>query len=228
MVRVGLTGGIGSGKSAVAQLLRARGAVLVDGDQVAREIVEPGQPALAAIAERFGTAVLRRDGSLDRAALAAIVFADPASLAALDAIMHPRIAGRSSELMRAAERAGAEVVVYDMPLLVEGGAAGQFDVVVVVQAPVEVRLRRLEARGLERADSLARMARQASDEQRLAVADLVLDNSGDRSALEAQVSAAWPRIVAAQGRRRRSPGGTEDRGGGDPGGSATPSPVSDP
>lgn len=228
MVRVGLTGGIGSGKSAVAQLLRARGAVLVDGDQVAREIVEPGQPALAAIAERFGTAVLRRDGSLDRAALAAIVFADPGSLAALDAIMHPRIAGRSSELMRAAERAGAEVVVYDMPLLVEGGAAGQFDVVVVVQAPVEVRLRRLEARGLERADSLARMARQASDEQRLAVADLVLDNSGDRSALEAQVSAAWPRIVAAQGRRRRSPGGTEDRGGGDPGGSATPSPVSDP
>ena len=228
MVRVGLTGGIGSGKSAVAQLLRARGAVLVDGDQVARELVEPGQPALAELAERFGTTVLRSDGSLDRAALAAIVFAEPRALAALDAIMHPRIAQRSSELMRAAERAGAEVVVYDMPLLVEGGAAGQFDVVVVVQAPVEVRLRRLEARGLERADSLARMARQASDEQRAAVADLVLDNSGEHAALEAQVSAAWPRIVAARGRRRASSGGTSDREGGDSAPSAGPSPMSDP
>lgn len=198
-LRVGLTGGIGSGKSTVAGMLADRGAVVVDADAIARALVEPGQPALAEIVERFGPGVLRADGTLDRAGLAALVFPDPKALAALDAIMHPRIAARSAELLARAEAVGAPVVVYDMPLLVEQGLAGGFDVVLVVLAVPEVRLRRLAVRGIPAADATERMARQASDEQRRAAADLVIENDGDLAALAEQVQHAWDAIVARAG-----------------------------
>ena len=196
---MGLTGGIGSGKSTVAELLAERGALVVDGDQIARELVEPGEPALALIVERFGPGVLRPDGGLDRAALADIVFPDPAALTALDQIMHPRIAARSTELLLAAARQGVPVAVYDMPLLVENDMAEDFDVVVVVQAPVETRLARLAVRGIQVADAHERMARQASDEQRAAVADILIDNSGGEAALREQVERAWAAILALGG-----------------------------
>jgi dephospho-CoA kinase len=195
-VRVGLTGGIGSGKSTVARLLERAGAVVVDGDAIARELVVPGSAALEAIVARFGTGILRPDGTLDRPGLADIVFPDPAALADLDGIMHPRIAARSAELLAEAERSGAPVVVYDMPLLVEQGGADAFDVVLVVQAPEPVRLARLAVRGIQVADARERMRRQASDAERAAVADVVLDNSGDLAELEAQVERAWRVILA--------------------------------
>ena len=195
MIRVGLTGGIGSGKSTVSRLLERRGAVVIDGDRIAREIVEPGEPALAEVVDRFGRDILQADGTLDRAGLAAIVFPDPEALAALNSIMLPRIARRIAELTEQAERDGAEVVVQDSPLLVETEAHDDFDAVLVVQAPLDARLDRLVARGLDRADAQARMDRQATDEQRAAVADIVLDNSGDEAALEAQVDAAWEKLV---------------------------------
>ena len=198
-IRVGLTGGIGSGKSTVARMLAERGAVVVDGDQIARELVVPGSPALAAIVARFGAGILRPDGSLDRPGLADIVFPDPVALADLDAIMHPRIADRAAELLAQAERTGAPVVVYDMPLLVENGQAGDFDVVLVVQAPMPTRLARLAVRGVRVADARERMGRQASDDERAAVADIVLDNSGDEAELAVQVEAAWRQIVNRAG-----------------------------
>lgn len=196
VVRVGLTGGIGSGKSTVARMLAGRGAVVIDADLIAREIVAPGEPALAEIAARFGSGVIRDDGSLDRAGLAAIVFPDPEALAALEAITHPRIDRRAAERLDDARRAGAQVVVYDMPLLVEHGQAGDFDVVVVVHAPAEVRVARLVERGLAEADARARMGRQATDSQRLAVADVVIDNSGSPADLAGEVQRAWQVITA--------------------------------
>lgn len=199
MIRVGLTGGIGSGKSTVGELLVERGAVVVDGDQIARELVLPGSPALAAIVERFGPGVLHEDGSLDRAGLADIVFPDPTALADLDEIMHPRIAARAAEMLGEAERSGVPVVVYDMPLLVEGGQADEFDLVVVVHAPVPVRLARLAIRGIRVDDAHERMQRQATDEEREAVADILIDNSGDEDALVQQVDRAWHLIRAAAG-----------------------------
>lgn len=203
-MRVGLTGGIGSGKSTVARMLAQRGAVIVDADQVAREVVEPGQPALAEIATRFGARLIRADGGLDRAGLAALVFADSAELADLDAIMHPRIAQRVAERFAQAQAEGAQVVVYDMPLLVENGLTRDVDMVVVVSAPVAVRVDRLAARGVGRADARARMAHQATDAQREAVADIVLDNGGTPEQLEAQVDRAWEAILAARGRQPMS------------------------
>ncbi len=199
MLRVGLTGGIGSGKSTVSRLLAELGAVVVDGDRIARDLVAPGEPALAAIVSRFGTGILQPDGRLDRAALAAIVFPDPDALAGLDAIMHPRIARRAAQTLVDAERAGAAIVVYDMPLLVESGSADDFDVVVVVQAPVEVRLARLAVRGVPVADARERMARQASDEERAAVATILIDNGGDEEELTQQVQRAWILLQAAAG-----------------------------
>ena len=197
---MGLTGGIGAGKSTVAQMLIDRGAVVVDGDQIARELVRPGEPALAAIVARFGTGVLQPDGELDRAGLAEIVFPDPGALGDLDAIMHPRIAERAQQMLAEAEAAGVEVFVYDMPLIVENGTAGEFDVVVVVHAPIEVRLARLAVRGVHVGDARERMSRQASDEQRAEVADILIDNGGDEEQLTQQVDRAWYLLQAARGR----------------------------
>ena len=189
-IRVALTGGIGSGKSEVSAMLARRGAVIVDADQVARQIVEPGQPALAEIAAEFGPGVMQEDGTLDRPALAEVAFTDPAKLARLNEITHPRIAQRTRQLLDAAPL--GSVVVYDMPLLVENGQAQGWDLVVVVDAPDEVRVQRLtEFRGLPEADIRARMAAQASSEERNAVADVVLDNGSDRAALKVQVEALW-------------------------------------
>ena len=196
MLRVGLTGGIGSGKSLVAELLRALGAVVVDADLVARDVVEPGTPALAEIAQRFGTGVIRPDGALDRPALAEIVFRDSHALADLNAITHPRIAERSAELIAAAP--DGAVVVYDMPLLVENGLAAAYDVVLVVDCPDDVRLQRLvRLRGMDPADARARMAAQASRQERLDVADFVVDNSGPPELTRAQVEALWPQLAEA-------------------------------
>jgi dephospho-CoA kinase len=199
MVRVGLTGGIGAGKSTVSRMLAELGAAVVDGDRIARDLVVPGEPALAEIVARFGPGVLQADGWLDRAGLAAIVFPDPEALAALDAIMHPRIAHRAAQLVADAERRGARVVVYDMPLLVEGGSVDDFDLVVVVQAPMEVRLARLAARGVPVADARERMGRQASDEERAAAATILIDNGGDEEQLTGQVQGAWHLMLAAAG-----------------------------
>lgn len=197
-MRVGLTGGIGSGKSTVARMLAELGAVVIDADRIARQVVEPGQPALAEIAERFGAEVIKPDGSLDRAALAAIVFPEPQALAALEAITHPRIDQRAAEQLDKARRSGARVVVYDSPLLVESGQARDFDLVVVVDAPAEIRVARLVGRGLVESDARARMARQATDSQRLAVADVVIDNSGSPADLVDEVRRAWQLITGAK------------------------------
>jgi dephospho-CoA kinase len=196
VIRVGLTGGIGSGKSTVSQMLEERGAVVVDGDRIAREIVEPGEPALAAVVERFGEGILLPDGALDRAGLAALVFPDPEALAGLNAIMLPRIAERTKELVEQAERDGVAVLVQDMPLLVETGQHKGFDAVLVVESPREQRLDRLVGRGLAREDAAARMERQASDEQRRAVADFVIDNSGSQADTEEQVDRIWAALTA--------------------------------
>ncbi len=199
MIRVGLTGGIGAGKSTVSRMLADRGAVVVDGDQIARDLVVPGQPALDEIVARFGTGVLQSDGELDRPGLASIVFPDPQALAALDAIMHPRIAQRAAEMLDAAARGGTQIVVYDMPLLVENGSADDFDLVMVVHAPMEVRLARLAVRGVAVADARERMARQASDDERAEVAHILIDNGGDEDQLIAQVDRAWFLLRAALG-----------------------------
>lgn len=201
MLRVGLTGGIGSGKSAVAARLQELGAFVVDADQVARDVVEPGQPALAAIVARFSAEVLQPDGRLDRARLAQLVFADPRALADLNAIIHPRMDQRTQELITAAQRAGAQVLVHDLALLVELGRAGEYDLVIVVVAPLDTRLERLVRRGLAPADARARIAAQASDAARLAVADIVIDNGGPLAATHLAVDAAWEQIRSA-GRAR--------------------------
>ncbi|SNR33243.1 dephospho-CoA kinase [Blastococcus mobilis] len=189
VVRIGLTGGIGSGKSTVSALLAARGAVIVDADRIAREVVEPGTPGLARIVEAFGERVLASDGALDRAALAAVVFADPEARRRLDGIVHPLVRARASELAAAAPP-GA-VVVHDVPLLVETGQAASYDLVLVVEADPATRVSRLVQRGLTAEDARARMAAQASDGQRRAVADVVLDNSGTPEQLAEQVDRFW-------------------------------------
>ncbi|HUV11389.1 MAG TPA: dephospho-CoA kinase [Acidimicrobiia bacterium] len=198
MLLVGLTGGIGSGKSTVARLLEARGAVVVDADAVAREVVEPGTPALAALVERFGAGVLAADGTLDRPALASLAFVDETSRKGLEAITHPAI---NEEFLRRMQAAPADaVVVCDVPLLAESEQArGRgYPIVVVVEAPAELRLARLEGRGVSREDAERRMAAQASDEARRALATHVIDNSGDIAALEHQVEALWPELEAAR------------------------------
>lgn len=196
MIRVGLTGGIGSGKSEVARLLAGLGAVVVDADALAREALAPGTPGLAAVVAEFGAGLLAADGSLDRAALGRVVFADPRRRAALEAIVHPYVARRSAELMAAAPPDA--VVVYDVPLLVERGLQDDYDLVVVVDAAEDTRVRRLaEARGMPEADARSRMAAQATAAERREVADVVLDNDGDLAALEAQVQALWTRLHAA-------------------------------
>ncbi|SEL43212.1 dephospho-CoA kinase [Blastococcus sp. DSM 46786] len=198
MLRIGLTGGIGSGKSTVSRLLVELGAVLVDADRIAREVLEPGTPGLAAVVAEFGDGVLSADGSLDRAALAAIVFSDEGARRRLDALVHPLVRQRSAALVAAAP--DDAVLVNDVPLLVETGQAGSYDLVVVVAAERETRVARLVGRGLGEADARARIAAQATDEQRRAVADVVLDNSGTPEQLAEQVDRFWAeRVEPARG-----------------------------
>jgi dephospho-CoA kinase len=194
VLRIGLTGGIGSGKSTVAGLLAARGARIVDADRIAREVVEPGTPGLEAVAAAFGPGVLTPDGALDRPALAAVVFADADARRRLDGIVHPLVRARAAEVVAAAPPDA--VVVQDVPLLVETGQAGSYDLVLVVEADLDTRVRRLVGRGVSEEDARARIAAQATDEQRRAVADVVLDNSGTVEELEAQVERFWAERVA--------------------------------
>jgi dephospho-CoA kinase len=194
MLRVGLTGGVGAGKSTVAVRLAERGAVVVDADRLAREVVQPGTPGLAAVLAEFGSEVAAADGSLDRKALARIVFDDPERRAALNAIVHPLVAQRRGELVAAAP-AGA-VVVEEIPLLVENGLAPGYPLVIVVHAPAASRLRRLARRGMPVEDARARIAAQATDAQRRAAADVWLDNEGPTEGVLAEVDDLWrDRIV---------------------------------
>lgn len=189
-LRVGLTGGIGAGKSAVATRLAELGAVVIDSDALAREVVAVGTPGLAAVVDAFGPDVLDGEGRLDRPALAAVVFGDPAQLARLNGIVHPLVRERSARI--AAATAPGRVVVHDVPLLVENDLAAAYDVVVVVLADQDVRLRRLaETRGMTEEQARSRMAAQASDDQRRAMADVVLDNSGTLAELTGQVDRFW-------------------------------------
>ncbi len=198
MLKVGLTGGIGAGKSEVSRLLASYGAVVVDADLIAREVVAPGTPGLAAVVAEFGAEVLLPDGALDRPRLGGIVFADPARLAALNAIVHPLVGRRSAELEAAA--GPGDVVVHDVPLLAENGLAGLYDLVVVVDAADATRLDRLvRLRGMAEGEARARMAAQAVREDRLAVADQVIDNDGPLELLEPQVRALWGRLRAKAG-----------------------------
>ncbi|PRH80147.1 dephospho-CoA kinase [Streptomyces solincola] len=194
MLKVGLTGGIGAGKSEVSGLLVSYGALLVDADRIAREVVEPGTPGLAAVVAEFGPQVLTAQGALDRPKLGAIVFADAGRLAALNAIVHPLVRDRTAELEAAA--GPGTVVVNDVPLLTENGLAPLYDLVVVVDARPETQLERLvKLRGMTEEDARARMAAQATREERLAVADVVIDNDGPREALEPQVREVWAQLA---------------------------------
>ncbi|MFJ7127145.1 dephospho-CoA kinase [Streptomyces sp. NPDC098101] len=194
MLKVGLTGGIGAGKSEVSRLFVSYGAVLIDADRIAREVVEPGTPGLAAVVEAFGEGVLTAEGALDRPKLGSLVFSDADRLATLNAIVHPLVGARSAELESRAE--AGDVVVHDVPLLTENGLAPLYDLVVVVDASPETRLDRLvRLRGMDESEARARMAAQATRAQRLAVADLVIDNDGPLDALEPQVRKAWDELA---------------------------------
>lgn len=195
MLRVGLTGGIGAGKSEVSRRLAGYGAVVIDADAVAREVVGPGTPGLAAIAGAFGPGVLLPDGSLDRPKLGETVFGDPGARQRLNEIVHPLVAARMRELEEQAAAAGAQVVVHDVPLLAENGLAGQYDVVVVVDVAPRVQLERLaRERGLSRAQAQARIAAQAGRSARLAVATYVVDNSGSLAELDRQAGELWSEL----------------------------------
>ena len=201
-MRVGLTGGVASGKSTVAAILAELGAVVVDADLLAREVVAPGTPGLAAVVAEFGDGVLGADGSLDRPALGAVVFADEAARRRLEAIVHPLVRARGRELEEAAPP-GA-VVVHDIPLLAETGQAAGFDAVVVVDVPVETQVERMVSqRGMSRADAEARIAAQATREQRLAVATYVVDNTGTREDLRDRVTEVFEKLTARSGEGRR-------------------------
>jgi len=194
-IRVALTGGIGSGKSTVSQLLASYGAVVIDADVLAREVVASGTPGLAAVVAEFGPEILAGDGTLDRPALGALVFADPAARSRLEAIVHPLVRGRARELEAAAP--DDAVVVHDIPLLVETGQQGRYDVVLVVDAPTDVqrdRLTGLRAMTVEEADR--RISAQASREQRLAAADHVILNDGTLDDLERRVAEVWDILTA--------------------------------
>ncbi|MFD5887624.1 dephospho-CoA kinase [Streptomyces sp. NPDC060334] len=195
MLKVGLTGGIGAGKSEVSRLLAGYGAVVVDADRIAREVVEPGTPGLAAVVAAFGESVLTPEGMLDRPRLGSLVFTDAEKLRTLNAIVHPLVGARSAELERAA---GADaIVVHDVPLLTENGLASLYDLVVVVDASPDTQLARLTARrGMTEDEARSRMAAQATREQRLAIATLVIDNDGPLEALEPQVRKVWEELTA--------------------------------
>lgn len=202
MFVVGLTGGIAAGKTIVATRLAELGAAHIDADRLAREVVEPGTPGLAAIAERFGAAVLQRDGSLDRPALGAVVFSDPAARKDLEAITHPAVQALSQRRMQEATTSDpGRVVVYDVPLLVEARGTAEFDRIVVVHAPRAQRIARMVTlRGMDEADAVRRIDAQATDEERLAVADDVIDSGESIEATLAQTDALYIRLseLAAQ------------------------------
>ena len=193
MLRVGLTGGIGAGKSEVSRRLAGHGAVLIDADAIARQVVEPGTAGLSRVAEQFGAAVLKPDGALDRDRLGEIVFADRAKLAALNEIMHPLVGERMAELENSA---GPDaIVVHDVPLIAENNLAAGYDLVAVVDAPPALQLDRLvRLRGLSKEQAEARMAAQASREQRLAIADFVIDNASSLAELDRQVGDLWAEL----------------------------------
>ncbi len=193
MLRVGLTGGIGAGKGEVARRLAAHGALVIDADQVAREVVAPGTPGLAQLVEAFGSRVLQSDGSLNRPLLGELVFSDDALRGRLNAIVHPLVGERIREIEEAAGQ--PEIMVHEIPLLAENGLADAFDVVVVVDVPPQVQLARLVSmRGMTSAHAQARMAAQATREQRLAVATLVVDNSGTLGDLDDRVADLWAEL----------------------------------
>ncbi|HET6758649.1 MAG TPA: dephospho-CoA kinase [Propionibacteriaceae bacterium] len=199
MVRVGLTGGIASGKSLVAAELAARGAIVIDADVLAREVVEPGTPGSAAVLDRFGTQVLI-DGRLNRARLAEIVFTDPVARRDLERIVHPAVRARALELEQAA--GSAAVVVHVIPLLVETGQQEDFDLVVTVDVDHETQIQRLMARnGFSRAEAESRIAAQAAREDRRIAADVVLDNSGSVAELQGQIDALWAVLTSANARQ---------------------------
>ncbi len=190
MILVGLTGGIGSGKSTVSALLAARGAVIVDADAITREVQLPGSPVLERLAERFGNQVIDADGNLDRPALAAIAFADPDALKDLNAIVHPAVRDEMNRRI-AAQSSSDRVVVLDIPLLAENPRKG-LQGIIVVDVPAEMQVDRLvRYRGFDAADALVRIGRQASREKRLELADVVIDNSGDVDDLTHQIDRAW-------------------------------------
>jgi dephospho-CoA kinase len=191
---VGLTGGIGAGKSAVASRLAALGAVVIDADALAREVVAPGTQGLAEVVAAFGPSVLDDAGALDRPALGRLVFGDDAARRRLESIVHPLVRARTADLIAAAPPDA--VVVNDVPLLVEAGYRDRFQVVIVVQAPLEVRIERLARdRGMSRAEAESRIAAQATDEQRREVADVVMDNDGTLDDLRARVDAVWKDVL---------------------------------
>ncbi|MGW1683937.1 dephospho-CoA kinase [Streptomyces albidoflavus] len=195
MLIVGLTGGIGAGKSEVSRLLVEHGAHLVDADRIAREVVEPGTPGLAAVVEAFGESVLAADGSLDRPKLGEIVFADPERRAVLNGIVHPLVGARSAELQSQAPQDG--VVVHDVPLLTENGLAELYDLVIVVDVEPRTQVERLvRSRGMSEEEARARMAAQAGREERLAVADIVIDNEVSLDALRGRVAEVWTELDA--------------------------------
>ncbi|MFE7233396.1 dephospho-CoA kinase [Streptomyces sp. NPDC001231] len=203
MLRVGLTGGIGAGKSEVSRLLVECGAVLIDADRIAREVVDPGTPGLAAVVDAFGPDVLTEDGSLDRPRLGSVVFADSGKLAVLNSIVHPLVRARSREL----EEAAAEdaVVVHDVPLLTENGLAPLYDLVIVVDVSPATQLDRLlRLRGMAEEDARARMAAQAAREKRLEIADIVIDNDVPLERLERRVREVWAELVRRAHTPRRA------------------------
>ncbi len=194
MLTVGLTGGIGAGKSEVSRLLVARGAVLIDADRIAREVVAPGTEGLAAVVDAFGTEVLAEDGSLDRPKLGSIVFADPERLAVLNSIVHPLVGARSRALEATATE--DDVVIHDVPLLAENGLKSLYDLVIVVDVSPETQLDRLvRLRGMTEHDARARMAAQATREKRLEIADVVIDNDVPLARLEQRVTDVWADLV---------------------------------
>lgn len=195
-MRLALTGGIAAGKSTIARRLVELGAVVVDADALAREVVEPGSEGLARIAEVFGAQVIGADGALDRAALGAIVFADPVRRRELEGITHPAVRRLAAERMAAAEAADPDaVVVYDVPLLAESGPDHGFELVVVAHAPAATRIERMVGlRGMDRAEAERRVASQASDDERLAIADVVIDTGGTLDATLEQVDRLWERV----------------------------------
>ncbi|WP_084103914.1 dephospho-CoA kinase [Demequina sp. NBRC 110056] len=199
MLRIGLTGGIAAGKSTASARFAELGAVVVDHDQLARRAVEPGSAGLVEIARAFGDRAVK-DGALDRPALAAIVFRDPAARRQLDAIVHPYVFAMARAADRQARLDGAHVVVHDIPLLAEAGGDHDYDLVVTIAADAELRVERMVAtRGMTRADALARISSQATDEVRAAMADVVLDGSGEAEALRQQVDEFWALHVPAGG-----------------------------